>query len=196
MTAVEYILTQRPAVRRAFAVLLLATTVQLLWFGLIMPAHLLVLSQSTWREETQSDLARARGTAGIESQVRERLNALQAAAVWQRFYDNQHSSAIDGALSQDITRLANTAGINIHSLTTLPATTEGLLRRHGVRLAASMSIDQLKLFIAALRTHTRYIRVERLSVSAPQVQPPDRNPPLEIKADLFGYNRAAAGERN
>jgi len=196
MTAVEYILTQRPAVRRAFAVLLLATTVELVWFGLVVPTHSLVLSQNTWREEAQSDLARARGMAAIESQVRGRLSALQTAAIWQRLYDNQHSSAIDGALSQDVTRLANTAGLSIHSLTALPATTEGLLRRHGVRLAASMSIDQLKLFIVALRTYPRYIRVERLSVSVPQVQPPDRNPPLEIKADLFGYNRVAAGERN
>ena len=194
MRAVEYVIAQRATARRAFAVVLLAIGVDLAWFGLVVPARTLALSQDAWREAARSDLARSRGAAAIESEVRERLRGLATAPIWQRLYDNKQANDADVALGQDVTRLANAAGLTLHSLTSVPAANEGLLRKHGVRLAASLSIDQLRQLIAALRAHPRYIRVERLSVAAPQVQPPDRNPVLEIKVDLCGYSRAAVGD--
>jgi hypothetical protein len=53
-----------------------------------------------------------------------------------------------------------------------------------------LSIDQLRTFLSAVRAHAKYLRVQRLTISAPLAQPANANPPLLVKLEICGYAEA------
>jgi hypothetical protein len=52
-----------------------------------------------------------------------------------------------------------------------------------------MSADQLKNFMEGLRANPRYLRVERLGATAPQLQSPEQNSLLTVNMELYGFTR-------
>ena len=83
-------------------------------------------------------------------------------------------------------------------LTPLRSVSLGSLTQIGVHLTASLRIDQLERFMVAAGRHPRYLRIERLTVTAPQTQAPAENPRLAVELDIqaFELPRKAAAARS
>lgn len=187
MSLSDRILRQHAIMRRALAVLLVFLMLLVVWIAVIVPARALALSQTRWRIQARHHLAGDKGRASAESALREQLRALPGAPVWSRFYPSRGASA-DTALRTDLMRLTASAGVTVQSLATLPTEEDGALRRHGMRIDASMTIGQLEHLATELHTHARYLRVERLTISAPIVQAPHTNPTLVVRMVVYGYS--------
>jgi hypothetical protein len=170
------------------AVSALLALAAVLWLGILVPINELAGSQATWRSDTRGRLARERGELDARPALTGQARALPKAAVWQRFYGDGEGA--DGRLRQDVATLVGGSGGTLESLSPLPARREGALVRHGVRLSASMNIEQLRALLAALRAHPRYLRIEHLSITSPTMQPPDTNPSLAVKAEVYGFSPA------
>jgi hypothetical protein len=69
------------------------------------------------------------------------------------------------------------------------------LTGYGVRLTVSMTAEQFRRFIAGLRENARYLRVERLSVTAPQIQPSAQNALFTATLEVYGYAQTASPTR-
>jgi hypothetical protein len=50
-----------------------------------------------------------------------------------------------------------------------------------------MSIDQLRGFLGQVNSLSRFVRIERLSITAPPMQSPQENPTLNVTFDVFGF---------
>jgi hypothetical protein len=188
MTLADRIVAQPAPTRRALA-LLLAATMAAASIAAVHAIFSIVSSQESWRSTARKALAQDRGIAANDSQVRGALDSLSSAPTLKRFY--APSADTDGAqlVQRDVVSLGTLVGAGIQSTAALPTVEDVQLRVHGVRLVASMSIDQLKDFIARIRAHANYLRVQELNISAPQVQTPDVNPPLTVTVTILGYSR-------
>lgn len=193
MRLVDRVLRQHIITRRALAVLLVIMALVLMRFALIAPAHALMLSQGRWRTQAGQDLADAKGQASAEQTVRKQLSALPGAPVWNRFYPSGGADNPDAALRADVTGVMASAGTTVQSLAPLPTQEEGAISRHGLRLSASMTVDQLQRVVTDLRGQARYLRVERLTISAPIAQTPHTNPPVLVKMVVYGYSNTHRG---
>ncbi|MGA7538945.1 MAG: GspMb/PilO family protein [Steroidobacteraceae bacterium] len=193
MSLADHILRQHVLMRRALAVLLLLLSMALARIAVIAPVHALVLSQAKWRTQARHQLSDDKGRASAEGTLREQLRTLPRASVWSRFYPSDGARNPDTALRSDLVNITTTASVTVQSLALLPTDEKGALRRHGMRIVASMTIDQLEHLVADLRRQSRYLRVGQLTISAPIVQPPHTNPLLLVQMVVYGYSIARHG---
>jgi hypothetical protein len=153
--------------------------------------HWLLTSQSIWRDSVRVQLARSRGEANALTVYAQRAASFPSAPIWRRLYVDGGPGSAGSAVQQDVTRLASSAGIQPQAVALLPSEKEGPLVRYTVRVSMTATIDRLQMFLTQLRTSSRYLRVEKLTVTSPQSQRPDENAPLTIAADIAGFE----GER-
>lgn len=191
MTHLEPILPKSPVQRRLLALLMLVGTLVFLWGAVLTPVGWIAQSQGEWRVAVRHELARARGKAALEPALRQRLAALTSAPMWRRFYDVPHGQDATALIQRDVLGVAAEAGVTIQAITPSAAVEESGLAGYGVRFGASLSADQLSRFVDALRSNTHYLRVERLTVTSPQLQRADQNAPLEVTMEVFGFVRNA-----
>ena len=104
--------------------------------------------------------------------------------LWHRVEGGADGGA---AVQQDVGTLCAAAGVGNKTITPLPSEEEGPLMKYSVRLSASGTSDRLEMFAAKLRQHPRYLRTDRLSITAPQVQQREQNPVLTLTMDIAGY---------
>ncbi len=189
MSLAGRIVQQTPAARRTLAALLLLAAATLAWQAVILPIREVLTSQHRWRIQALSALAIARGRAAEVPTLQRRLKALPDAPIWQRFYPDGDSANVGTAIREDITRYAAVAGVTVRSIAPSPATEPLGLKRLGVRISATMTIQQLTSFLTQLRESPRYLRVDALKVVAPQIQSPNGNERLLVQLQIFGYAR-------
>jgi len=157
----------------------------------MLPVGRLVLSQDAWRTTAMRELGYNRGVVVTERQAHDQLQVLRAASTWRSLFQ---SSALDPSeqLKAEVAQALSATGAATVHLTSLPAEDEGGLRKYGLRIIATLDAGQLKHLLDALRARSHYLRVEQLALTAPLMQSPDGNPPLQLKADIFGYANAPA----
>ena len=190
MSLADGIVQQSPAVRRTLAVLLLLATVILAWREVVLPMRKVLTSQNRWRVEVRCALATARGQAAAAPTLQKDLKALADAPIWQLFYPGGDSANTSTAFREDITHYAAIAGVTVRSIVPSPTMEEQSgLGRLGVRISASMTIGQLKDFLTQLRESRHYLRVDALTVIAPQVQITHGNDRLLVQLQILGYTR-------
>lgn len=189
MSLIEQI-NARPAVHRSgLALLILVVAMGLIWTVVVEPLIWLMGSQDEWRTDVRHELARARGRAASEPQLRKRLSALSAAPAWNRFYKPAGTEDVSSLVQRDVMSLAAGSGVTLQTVVAAPKVKEAGLEGYGIRFSASMDAERLKKFMDAIRANTRYLRVERLNVTAPQSQHPEQNSALTLTAEVFGYIR-------
>jgi len=189
MTLTDRISSRSLRVRNAVALLMIPAMALLVWSLVILPLSWVATSQEHWRAEVRAELAEAKGRALTLDAVRKRLANLPSESVWQRFYPAENGADGGAALQRDVTTLSMGAGLATRSITLLPSQPQGRLMTYTARLAASGTAEQLQAFATSLRGHPRYLRVEQLKVTAPQVQSSDENPVLSITLDISGFAR-------
>ncbi len=191
MSMMERIVTQPVSMRRLLALCVLATAAVLAWWLVVEPLSWLVTSQDKWRAQTRLDLARSRGDAHELAAIRESLARLPADPLWSQLYRPQDGTDTAAAVQRDISQLCSAAGIALESAVRTPSETDGVLSKYGLRVTVSTTTDRLRIFIEGLRKAPHYLRMDRLKVSAPQMQLPEQNPTLTIAMDIAGYARAS-----
>lgn len=189
MTRVESLSCRPTLQRRVLAVSLLMVGVALIWGAVIEPLGWILVSQSQWRTDVRRELARARGRADSEPALRQRLEALPAARVWGKFFAVPKGQDVGALVQRDVMAVGATAGVVVQAVTSIPRVEEAGLAGYGVRFTVSMTADQVRKFMDALRGNAHYLRVERLGVTAPQLQQPDQNASLTVTMEVYGYTR-------
>jgi hypothetical protein len=190
MTLVERLTTRPAAQRRGAAIACLVLAVGLLWGAVLDPLIWVVDSQSEWRKEVHHDLARAFGEAAGEPALRKRAATLMAEPIWSKLYEIPNGQDGTTSVQRDVLRAGATAGVKVQAVVPLPKVEEAGLLAYGIRFTTTSTADQLKRLMDALRANVGYLRVERLTLSAPQIQPADQNALLTATLEVYGFSRA------
>ena len=194
MTLIENLTARPPTQRRVLAVAMLVTAIGLVWFAILVPLVWVVGSQEEWRTNARRDLARTLGRAESEPSLRKRAASIAAEPIWGKFYDVPKGQDASTLVQRDVMNAGAGAGVKIQTVVPVPRVEEAGLVGYGIRFTTTLSADQLKKFAAGLRGNTGYLRVERLTVTAPQVQQADQNASLTVTMEVYGFarNRSAS----
>jgi hypothetical protein len=176
--------------RRLVALLVVPVSVLLLYAMIWLPISYVSASQSRWRAEAIDTLSSAQHAPALQQALDQQLTAMRASPLWSKFYKAPNSAGATTALHADLSTLLSSARASVQSLTPIPSEEQTAFTRIGVTFAASVRLNDLQSLLAAMSSHARYLRVERLVVTAPQTQVPDANPPLAVTLDVYAYQLA------
>jgi hypothetical protein len=192
MTLVERFSARSPVQRRVLAVVMLVVALGLIWEAILVPLVWVVGSQNEWRTDVRHNLARALGRAASEPALRHRAKSLSSEPVWRGFYDAPKGQDATALVQRDVMNVGTVTGVKVQVVTPVPKVEEAGLTGYGVRFTTTLSVDQLKKFMDALRANAGYLRVERLTITAPQVQRSDQNASLTVTMEVYGFSRASS----
>jgi hypothetical protein len=184
-----------PIQQRCIALVLLGVVLLLLWLGLIDPIAAYFLHGSEQRRSELNGLSRDRALVAQDGNTAGALAAIGASARWTRFYETQRADKAVLQMQSDLREVFK-APNNPTSMTAVPASMEGPLTRLSTKVTLSLTIDQLTESLARLRAHPQLLRIESLSIQAPDFQAADTNPTLTIQAEIVSFMVTAAGARS
>jgi hypothetical protein len=159
-----------------------------------LPIAYLHDAQTDWRQETRSLLSQAKSADTLETELNGQLAGLQTSRLWSKFYVAEKSGAAATSLQSDVSSFLANVQVSAQSLVPIPSAQLPRFTKIGTKLTASMKIDQLRGFLAAVANHQRYLRVEQATVVAPQAQSAAENPPLAVTLEVYGYELPGAAK--
>ncbi|HJY36308.1 MAG TPA: GspMb/PilO family protein, partial [Steroidobacteraceae bacterium] len=158
------------ASRRVVALLVTPLAIVLLVSVIWLPIGLMRQSQIDWRSEAIDTLSSTQQAPAAQAAMDQQLTAMRSSPLWSRFYKTPDSVSATTALHADLSALLSGAQASVQSLTPIPSEEQSAFTRIGVRFGASMRMNDLQNLLTAMSAHSRYLRVERLVVTAPQMQ--------------------------
>jgi hypothetical protein len=180
--------------RRALASGILVLLLAILWLGVAQPTWNSVASGVESRGIALRALKRNRAL------LRERPAILAAAAAveqsprWRNFYQNQSAEAATLQMETDLRAIFKESN-NPTSIAAQPAASRGTVTRIAVRVTLSMRVDQLAQALDRLQKHTQQLRIESLTIQAPEMQSPQANPALTVQAEIAALMVTPAPDR-
>lgn len=143
--------------------------------------------QSHWRLSAGSQLAKARGWIQHTDTIHQRETALASAAVWEQFYAAREGATPRDRIQHDVTAMVTDSGAGGPDFEMIESRDETVLETYAVKVTASFTAGQLQSVLAALRAHSPYLRVQRIEVTAPQLEAHYQNPILLVVIEVAGY---------
>jgi hypothetical protein len=181
--------------RRTVAVGLLCTTLVLVWVGIADPVIDYLRARADDRQSDLRALSRDHALLLKDAQVSEALVTVSQSPRWTQLYDNQKPDKAVLQLETDLRGLINTPN-NPTSMIAGPPVTKGSLTRISVKVILSMPIDQFAGMLGRLHSHAKLLRIENLTVQAPDYQAANSNPTLSIQADITAFMLTRIGAQN
>jgi len=181
--------------RRMIALGMIPLVGAFIWAALVWPVWYTWDSQQEWRTTSARSLARSRAIAASEAMTRDQVKSLPQSPLAAKFYVAGTNGAGANAFQADVRGMLGSVGAVAQTATPIATNKLGAISRLGLRVTTSMTIDQLKNFLARVDSHSRYMRIDQLDITAPSVQPRDQNPMLTVSMELaaFESERAPSG---
>ncbi len=180
--------------RRSLAIALLGIALALLWLGLIDPVATYFRHSADERRAQLDSLSRDRALVSQDADTETTLTTLRTSRRWARFYETQKAEKALLQLQSDLREVFK-APNNPTSMTAVPVVVEGPLTHIATKVTLSLTIDQLTESLGRLRSHTQFLRIESLTIQAPDYQMADTNPTLSIQAEIVGFMATTPGGR-
>jgi Type II secretion system (T2SS), protein M subtype b len=182
--------------RRVLAATLLLGVVFSAWLLVIPPLQAGYESQQRWRSSARQLLAYSKGSVLALDQLQAEVSAMRASTLWSKLYRVDQSGAAAGLLQAEVATLLTQAKAGAQSFTPLRSVSLGGLTQVGVHVTAALRIDQFQQFVTAVRAHSKYLRIEQLTISAPPSQTPTENPILAVDMDIRGFELTSSKAAN
>lgn len=177
-----------PLNQRLLALGLVVIAAALLWYALVEPVRWVVRSQSSWRHDVARLLGTDQGWVDSADAVAAQRKYVQDAAVWKQFYPSSSRQDFSDALRRNASALVSAAGASVERAEVLPVENGDGLKRAAVQIGATLTIEQLKNVLTAIKGHQPYFRVQQIHITAPQMQPRDANAALSVVLDIVAYS--------
>jgi len=178
------------ASRRLLAVVVVPLLLVALCMAISTLLQQVAAAQRQWRTEAKQLLSEAASAPAMQSAIEQQLDAVRSSPLRSKFYPVGGAMTAESSLQADVDALVSSVQATSRIIAPLPASETPPLLRYGVRLNASLRINQLQNLLNGLARHSRLLRVEHLIVVAPQMQVVDENPPLAVTLDIYGYGLA------
>lgn len=180
-----------PSMRRPVALFLIPSLLVLFCLAAVLPIQHAWQAQQRWRHETKQLLSEAARAPKLRDALQKQIEAVRSSQLRARFYRAGGAMSSAALLQGDVDVLMKGVQASSRNLTPIPVSEDAVLLRYGVRATASLRINQLQDLFNSLAQHPRLLRVEQLTVAAPQMQHPNENPPLAVSMDIYGYALAS-----
>lgn len=173
--------------RRLLALVVVPLLLLTLCVGSFVPARQVWQAQQDWRRETRDLLSAAAAAPELQMSLERQIESVRHTHLRSKFYPTDGVLGAAAVLQGDVDLLMSSLQVPSRTIAPITAVETESLVRHGVRLSASLRINQLQDLLNRISQHPRLMRVDSLTVVAPQTQSPEDNPPLAVSMEIFGY---------
>jgi Type II secretion system (T2SS), protein M subtype b len=183
-----------PKTQRVIALSILVSIIGLLWLAIVQPVLSHIDSETEQRGIALRALKRDRALLREEPAIQAAAAAVEQSPRWRNFYEDQKAESATLQLETDLRALFKDAN-NPTSMTAEPAVAQGAVTRIAVRLIVVMRVDDLAKILDRLQKHPRQLRIESLTIQAPENQNNQVNPLLNVQAEIAGWMVAPRAQR-
>ena len=138
----------------------------LVWLGLIDPVAGYFRHSANQRGADLNSLGRDRALISQDNNIETALTAVRGSPRWSRFYETQKADKAVLQMQSDLREVFK-APNNPTSMTAVPVAVLGPLTRIATKITLSLTIDQLTESLARLHSHPQLLRIESLTIQAP-----------------------------
>lgn len=175
-----------PRIRRLIAFALLAVVLSFAWFCVVQPVTNLLIDQQERRAIALRTLKRHRSLLATQPAIEASLATVKESPRWRNFYSDRTPDAASLQLQADLRSLLKDSH-NPTSMFAESPVTQGPATRIAVRLTLSMRIDELAVALDRLQKQSKQLRVENLTIRAPDIQSAQSNPVLIVQAQISAW---------
>jgi LmbE family N-acetylglucosaminyl deacetylase len=170
-------------IRRSVALGLLVALISSLWLGLVEPVVDYLDTAAVTRGISLRALKRNRALLQRSSAIQAAEASVEQSPRWRNFYDAPRAETATLQLEADVRSVLRDSN-NPTSMVAEPATVHGSVTRIAVRVTLSMRVDQLAEALDRLQKQPRQLRIESLTIQAPEFQSGQPNPVLSVQAEI------------
>jgi hypothetical protein len=175
-----------PRIQRWIAWGLLAAICGTLWLGLIQPVFDYLDAGAEQRGIALRALKRDRALIQEQPAILAAADSLKESPRWHNFYTGQRAEAATLQLETDLRSIFEGSN-NLTAMTAEPAVAQGPVTRLAVRATLSLRVDDLAKVLDRLQKHAQQLRIESLTIQAPDLQASQINPMLNIQAEIASW---------
>jgi Type II secretion system (T2SS), protein M subtype b len=169
--------------RRVVSLGLLIGLISSLWLGLVEPVVDYLDTAAVTRGISLRALKRNRALLQRSSAIQAAEASVEQSSRWRNFYDAPRAESATLQLEADV-RSALKDSNNPTSMVAEPASVRGSVTRIAVRVTLLMRVDQLAEALDRLQKQPRQLRIESLTIQAPEFQNGQPNPVLNVQAEI------------
>lgn len=173
--------------RRLLALAIVPLVLVSICASLFVPVQQAWQAQQRWRRETRQLLSEAAAAPALQTALEKQIESARRSHLHSKFYPTSGVLGPGAMLQGDIDLMMSSLQISSRTIAPIASTETASLSRHGVRLSTSLRINQLQELLNRISQHPRLMRVDLLTVMAPQMQSPEENPPLAVTMDIYAY---------
>jgi hypothetical protein len=180
--------------RRLAALALLAASAATVWLAIVEPALNYIAVAAEERGISLRALKRNRALLRERPAIEAAQATVEQSPRWRNFYTGPRPEAATLQMETDLRAIFKDSN-NPTAMVAEAPSMHGSVRRLAVRVTLSMRIDQLAEALDRLQKQPRQLRVESLTVQAPEFQGARANPLLTIQAEITAMMVDADSER-
>jgi len=169
--------------RRATAFGLLGLLVGIVWLGVAQPILTFKDAAAEERGIALRALKRNRALLRESAAIQAAQASVDQSARWRNFYEGPKAEAATLQLETDLRTIFRNSN-NPTSMIAEAPLFRGPVTRIAVRVTLTMRVDQLADALDRIQKQPRQLRVESLTIQAPEFQGVQANPILTIQAEI------------
>jgi hypothetical protein len=177
--------------QRLLALGVLAATLLTAWLCVAQPildyVNAAVEARSLSLRALRRNRALLHGRAAIETA---RTTVAQSPR-WRNFYAGPNAEAATLQMETDLRAILRDSN-NPTSMVAETPSVRGSVTQIAVRITLAVSIDQLAAALDRIQKHPRQLRIEALTIQAPQIQTAQTNPTLTAQAQVTAMMAAGS----
>ena len=179
--------------RRWLAVGLLGLLLVTVWAGIIEPVVDYLDTATLARGIALRALERDRALLQQADAIKEARKSVDQSPRWRNFYEGPKAESATLQLEADVRAILRDSN-SATSMVAAPAISHGPVIRIAVRVNLTMRVDQLAEALDRIQKNTRLLRIESLTVQAPEVQAAQTNPPVTVQMEVSALMLTAADQ--
>jgi len=180
--------------RRGAAVGLLGAVLAVAWLGGVEPSFAYIDVAAEARGISLRALKRNRALLRDSSAIQAAQSSVEQSPRWRNFYSAPRPEAATLQLETDLRTILKDSN-NLTSMTAEAPLLHGPVTRIAVRVTLSMRVDQLAEALDRIQKQPQMMRVESLTVQAPDFQGAQANAVLTVQAQITALMLTPGAER-
>jgi hypothetical protein len=180
--------------RRVAAVSLLGALTGIVWLGVAQPIFSFRDAAADARGIALRALKRNRALLREGAAIQAAEASIEQSARWRNFYEGPKAEGATLQLETDLRTIFRDSN-NPTSMVAEHAVLRGPVTRIAVRVTLTMRVDQLADTLDRIQKQPRQLRIESLTIQAPEFQGAQANPMLTVQAEIAALMFAPGAER-
>ena len=180
-------LVPNPLLARILAIAILVTVLMGLSQWLLQPIFQSYSEQWQQNAQLEKTVARYATIIANEAKYKDSLTTIKQNPLPQIWYRASTVTSLGAAIQNDVRQIIVAAGASIDSMQSLPPTAQDGMNQIGISIAMRTDVKTLNKVMRAISSHHKLLKIDNISIRAPEIQANSGQPSISVKWDVVGH---------